>query len=690
LLPAHAAGSPLGSRFPSIPGYEILEELGRGGMGVVYKARQISLNRLVALKMILAGPHADPQLLARFRVEAEAIAHINHPNIVQIYEIGEYNGAPYFSLEFLEGGSLNKRLDATPHPARWCAEICEKLARAVHAAHMQGIIHRDLKPANVLLASSGVPSGRGTTVPRASPVPVRGKAGEGEAQSPFARPDEPKLTDFGLAKRIESADGMTVTGQVVGTPSYMSPEQAEGNSQLIGPKSDVYSLGAILYEMLTGRAPFKGPTHLATLHQVKHDDPLAPRRLQPGIPRDIETVCVKCLQKDPAKRYASAEELAEDLRRFLSNETIVARPAGSLERGVKWARRRPAVAALVTVSVLALAGFIGGGLWYNAQLNAALKVARANAEAEAKARKDAEAALEARRRADEALAKERRPPDEKEKEARDVERIKAQQRFKNALAAGKALELDLGGGVKLEMMLIPAGKFMMGSPETEQGHIDNETQHEVTISNPFYIGTYEVTQEQYERVMGRNLSKFQGTQNPADSISWNDAQEFCTKVITFLNHSHEKAAHIPRPDERGTELVVRLPTEAEWEYACRAETATRFCTGDDAKALDRAGWWNGNSRSKTHPVGGKGANAWGLYDVHGNVWEWCQDWCGDYPKAAATDPSGPASGQSRVLRGGSWNNNDPRNCRSAYRFRSSPDIQYVSYGFRVVVAAGLQ
>ncbi|MCY3019957.1 MAG: serine/threonine-protein kinase, partial [Planctomycetota bacterium] len=388
----------------TLPGYEILGELGRGGMGVVYKARQLSLNRIVALKMILAGPHSDPQLISRFRVEAEAIARINHPNIVQIYEIGEHNGAPFFSLELLEGGSLSKRLDATPQPARWCAEICEKLARAVHAAHQQGIIHRDLKPANVLLTACPAPPGRG----------AGGEGATRSADDPMARSPEPKITDFGLAKRIESAGGVTVTGQVMGTPSYMAPEQAEGNSRLIGPKSDVYSLGAILYEMLTGRAPFKGATHLETLHQVKHDEPVAPRRLQPGIPRDIETICLKCLQKDPAKRYASAEALADDLNAWLSGDSISARPPTVPERIIKRVRKNP---SLYAVSIVALAVLVLGTVAFMLSLD------------------------QKRRARDEARAAEGRAQNEKDN-ALAAQKAEARQR-ESAEAARRGAELEV-------------------------------------------------------------------------------------------------------------------------------------------------------------------------------------------------------------------------------------------------------
>jgi WD40 repeat protein/tRNA A-37 threonylcarbamoyl transferase component Bud32 len=307
-----------------IPGYEVLGELGRGGMGVVYKARQVKLRRLVALKMILAGAHARPDDLARFKVEAEAVARLQHPNIIQIHEIGEHGGLPYFSLEFCAGGSLASRLNGTPLPAPEAAQLIETLARAMHAAHQQQVIHRDLKPANILLTADG----------------------------------RPKITDFGLAKKLDEG-GHTHTGEVMGTPSYMAPEQARGRAGEIGPHTDVYSLGAILYELLTGRAPFRAATPMETLHLVLSDDPVSPSRLQPRTPRDLVTVCLKCLQKEPKKRYATALELAEDLERFRGGETIRARPVGMVERGVKWARQRPAVAGLLaTLVTLALTAFV--------------------------------------------------------------------------------------------------------------------------------------------------------------------------------------------------------------------------------------------------------------------------------------------------------------------------------------------
>jgi serine/threonine protein kinase/WD40 repeat protein len=298
----------------AIVGYEILGELGRGGMGVVYKARQIKADRLVALKMILSGGHASERDLNRFRTEAHAVARMQHANIVQVYEVGEQEGLPFFSLEYLEGGSLADKLDGTPWPARKAAELVETLARAMQAAHDKGIIHRDLKPANILLTADGTP----------------------------------KITDFGLAKRLDSA-GQTQTGAIMGTPSYMAPEQAGGKGKEVGPAADVYALGAILYELLTGRPPFKAETPLDTVLQVVNEEPVPPIGLNPKVPRDLDTICLKCLRKDVGRRYPSSLTFAHDLCRFLKDEPILARPTPGWERLAKWTQRRPAVAALLAI-----------------------------------------------------------------------------------------------------------------------------------------------------------------------------------------------------------------------------------------------------------------------------------------------------------------------------------------------------
>jgi tetratricopeptide (TPR) repeat protein len=318
---------------PSVPGYTLVRELGRGGMGVVYLAQQLRLNRSVAVKMPPVGLGDEEWL--RFRTEAEAAARLQHPHIVQVHETGEHQGRPYLVMELVEGGSLAQKLAQAPLAARPAAELLETLARAIHYAHERGVIHRDLKPANVLLTADGTP----------------------------------KVSDFGLAKRLteplsregEPPGPRTQTGAILGTPSYMAPEQAAGRGKEAGPATDVYALGAVLYECLTGRPPFRGATALETTEQVLHDDPVSLRKLQPGVPRDLETVCLKCLAKEPPRRYASAALLADDLRRQLDGKPVTARPVSRAERVWRWARRKPRDATLVVFGLLAL--LLAGGVW---------------------------------------------------------------------------------------------------------------------------------------------------------------------------------------------------------------------------------------------------------------------------------------------------------------------------------------
>jgi formylglycine-generating enzyme required for sulfatase activity/tRNA A-37 threonylcarbamoyl transferase component Bud32 len=333
VTPSHDGTQPssppaLASPPPVVPGYEILGELGRGGMAVVYKARHLALNRLVALKMILTGSLAGPEERLRFLAEAEAVAAVKHTGIVQIHDFGTHEGVPFLSLEFCGGGSLAGRLAEGPLPAREAARLIVQVAQAVQAAHDRGIVHRDLKPGNILLVggewSEGTPAHHGPLIP--------------------------KVTDFGLAKRVE-VSGLTTTGAVLGTPSYMAPEQARGSKE-VGKAADVYALGAVLYDCLTGRPPFKAAQVYDTIVQVVNDEPAPPRQLNPQVPRDLETVCLKCLAKEPARRYESAQALAEEVRRFQAGQPIRARPVAWPERLVKWVKRRPAVATLAAAVVL--------------------------------------------------------------------------------------------------------------------------------------------------------------------------------------------------------------------------------------------------------------------------------------------------------------------------------------------------
>ena len=318
---------------PSPPGYVILRELGRGGMGVVYLARQRGLNRVVALKMILAGPYTTSSLAARFQSEAEIVARLSHPGIVQVFEVGLHDGHPYLAMEYVDGGTLADRLDREPQNPIFAAGIVERLALAADYAHSHGIVHRDLKPGNILLG-------------------LESKDGWPDAK-------EIRIADFGLAKQVERDVGMTTGGALLGTPSYMAPEQAAGGLP-VGPPADIYALGAILYECLTGRPPFLSTGHVETAMQVVGGDPVPVSRLQPRIPRDLATICMKCLEKEPSRRYTSAGNLAEDLRRFLDGKPVVARPISAIGRWIKWTKRSPAAATLLAATLLI--GMIGSGL----------------------------------------------------------------------------------------------------------------------------------------------------------------------------------------------------------------------------------------------------------------------------------------------------------------------------------------
>ncbi len=318
-----------GTRLAYFGDYELMKELGRGGMGVVYKARQLSLNRPVAVKLLQADILASDDELRRFQNEAEAVALLDHPNIVPIFEVGQYKGRHYFSMKLVGGPSLEKKLSYFATDPKAAARLVKTAAEAVNHAHQRGILHRDLKPSNILLDERG----------------------------------EPYVTDFGLAKRVEGDSELTVSGAILGTPPYMAPEQASGRRGAVTTATDVYGLGAILYALLTGRAPFQGESVPDILEQVRDRPPEPPSKKSQGTPRDLEIICLKCLDKQPRRRYLSAQALAEDLGRYVAGEAILARPVGAFERAVKWARRKPAIAALLGLVALVTATGLGGVVW---------------------------------------------------------------------------------------------------------------------------------------------------------------------------------------------------------------------------------------------------------------------------------------------------------------------------------------
>jgi serine/threonine protein kinase/formylglycine-generating enzyme required for sulfatase activity len=740
--------------YPEVPGYEVLGVLGHGGMGVVYRARQIQANRLVALKMIRAVEQASPTERLRFQIETEAVARLQHPHIVQLYEAGEVRGQPFFSLEFCDGGTLTEQLKKQRPSPREAVALIEALARAMHYAHLRGVVHRDLKPGNVLLASGG------RKPPGESP---------GGLRPPLAGLT-PKITDFGLAKRIDAeARDVSQSGAILGTVSYMAPEQAAGKVRDTGPAADVYGLGALLYECLTGRPPFEGPQHVV-LMSVLADEPAPPSRLGAKVPADLETICLKCLSKEPARRYASAEELADDLRRFQADEPVRARPVGRVERALKWAKRRPALAALLGVVLLALVSL--------AVLSGNLVAARNDAEQKRQTAEEKEA--EARTEADKAKkardflasifelsgqekqgtfspfqlldrAEERIPMQFADHPELRADLLATLEDARAGLGAPAAMLLEVGGVVELRprkgvarqaarnVLLFPGDRLGLAAdaqvrlvvladlhqewlgpgheatvgrkgcvPAEAVGRRSNDIMmtferlpkgafymrggggrvgRKTEIKEDFEIAMHDVTQGQWQSVMGNNPCAFsrQGSSQasvsgisdeelklfPVEQVSWDDAQEFLKKL-------NEK--------ERGRGYVYRLPTEAEWEYACRGGATSEdecsyhfyFDKPTNDLSSEQANFDgnypfgkapNGPLLGRPTRVGAYPSNRLGLCDMHGNVWQW-------------TDSPSAGGGSIQVFRGGSWSGSG-NYCQAGESIRFEPTYRHNHAGFRL-------
>jgi formylglycine-generating enzyme required for sulfatase activity/serine/threonine protein kinase len=783
--------------------YRIIRQLGQGGMGAVYLAHDTQLDRQVALKVPHFAPQDGAQVIERFLREARAMATIRHPNLCPVYDVGEIDGVHYLTMAYIEGHLLSEYIrPGKPAPERKSAGVVRKLALALQEAHGRGIVHRDLKPTNIFLDQRG----------------------------------EPIIMDFGLARRTAGQDAaLTQDGALLGTPAYMAPEQARGEIEAIGPRTDIYSLGVILYELLTSHRPFTGAAPLAVLSQLLTSAPAPPRTHRPDLDPGLEAICLKAMAKHAEDRYATMTEFADALGEYLQaasrgmtlpspatpagspvpNEApgtppaeasfglthaldgishlipapgsaapVQRRPEGSPgaaspgpgedrsivlatpQEGKPATRRPPPIPARSArrhttrrfwIAVATAASCIAMSLGVVLLLSTpegTVQIELSDPNAHVEVRVDGDAihltgigqplrlrtgehqlvvtgqdfetvtrSFSVRRGSTEPLritlvpkpavsTSETPSPggiaDLVEKPA--VSPLKSAEKISTSptttppvpppttakigpapplaaapFDAAKAKEhqaawathlgvpVEMTNSIGMKLTLVPPGEFLMGSPNSEQDRSDGELQHRVRMTKPFYLGVYEVTQWEYERVMGASPSHFKesGNSAPVEMVSWDEAQEFCRKLSAL-------------PAEQAAGWVYRLPTEAEWEYACRAGSTSRFCFGDSDDGLDAYAWFGNNSDSKTHPVGLKKPNAWGLYDMHGNVWEWCADWydSGYYVASPSSDPQGPSSGSDRVSRGGGWLYR-PGDCRSSYRDGFSPGIRSFDLGFRV-------
>ncbi len=575
LLSSPASGESLPEESEQVGRYRLIKRLGKGGMGSVYLAEDVQLGRRVALKV--SDIRGSARALKRFQREARSLALLDHPNICSVYDYGISNGVPYLVMAYIPGQSLEKLVQPEGMPPREAVAILKKLATAAQVAHNQGILHRDLKPSNIMMKETD----------------------DGL---------EPVIVDFGLARREDPAEEtLSLTGQTLGTVAYMPLEQLNNDREAMGPACDIYPLGVILYELLTGRRPFVGKYAALVAQKERHEFPRL-RSLRPDVPPELEAICLKAMAKHASDRYASMSALAAALSDYLDPKPRAVAVKKKVESSAP--SKAPAATAPVAAEKAAI------------------------------------------------------PP--------------------QAAPAPREATSPFTGMV---FVLIHPGTFSIGSTGKE-GYEDEQagTNRLRRITRPFWLGKYTVTQEEYQKVVGNNPSRCQGEpRNPVEQASWLDAVGFCNALS--INDGLPPfyaidGREVSVPDWSGA--GYRLPTEAEWEYACRAGSTKPFSFGESEAKSSEFAWFKGNSEGRPRPVGQKQPNAWGLFDMHGNVWEWCWDGYDSryYRESPVDDPTGPPQATDRVLRGGGWNVN-PRMLRSAIRFRFAPDGKGDFLGFRV-------
>jgi len=608
---------------PELGHYRILRQIGAGGMGTVYLAENTQLNCRVAIKIPHFREEEGHEPIERFYREGRMAQTIHHPYICPVYDIGETAGFHYLTMPFIEGTPLN-RLIGPKHEwsQRRAAELIRRVAMALEALHQRQVIHRDLKPHNIMVRAN----------------------------------DEPMLMDFGLARSLKVGQHrLTSTGETLGTPAYMSPEQITADPTALCPGTDVYSLGIILYELLTGRPPFFADNLWTLFNQIMSSPPPLPTTRRKDLDPDLEAVCMKALEKKPAERFPSMVAMAQALAMYL-NRAVARAPEPVATTVPAPPPPRPFVSRSTPPPLvppplhpdliapcpqcwcrLKLAGSLWGHKARCPQCKTVLRVPE-----------DLDIP--------DTLADLKKPDDDTPTTPSPVPRPLR----------------DLLSPIGMKFIWVPPGKFVMGSPPGEEGRSGDELPHRVTLTRGFFLGASPVTQGQWMAVMGHNPSRFRGENRPVESVSWEDCEEFCKKLSRLDGKSY------------------RLPTEAEWEYACRAGTTGPFSFGatlsTEQANYDGTYIYNGGKkgsyRRTTTPIGSFPPNAWGLCDMHGNVWEWCADWYGEYPDRDVTDPTGPDSGEDRVQRGGSWVYG-PRGARSACRSRNALTCTGPDFGCRV-------